>query len=160
MVNINALSQDHPGVLNEQCALSNGGLHQGDVFHPDFQHGRPAYFDISICSTILSPFSASYAGVAAAAGEVAKHEKHFASVEKVGSDFIPLVLKCFGVWTPFALNTLCTIADCTTPHSGNLARKNLLQQLSVALWIQNDFEIWGIDIDKNLVYNTVCRLST
>ena len=69
--------------------------------------------------------------MAAAGGEVAKDEKHLAAVEKVGSDFIPLVIECFGVWTPFALKTLCTIADHTTPHSGvprNLVRKNLLQQ--------------------------------
>ena len=46
------------------------------------------------------------AWVAAAAGEVAKDEKHLAAVEKVGSDFIPLVVKTFGVWTPFALKTL------------------------------------------------------
>ena len=78
--------------------------------------------------------------MAAAAGEVAKDEKHLAAVEKVGFDFIPLVVECFGVWTPFALKTLCTITDRTPPHSGaprNLARKNLLQQLSVALWMNN-----------------------
>jgi len=36
---------------------------------------------------------------AAAAGEVAKDEKYLAAVEKVGSDFITLVVKTFGVWT-------------------------------------------------------------
>ena len=78
--------------------------------------------------------SASCAGVAAAAGEVAKEEKHLAAVEKVGSDFIPLVVQTFGVWTPFALKMLYVVADCSTPRSGvprKLARKNLLQQLSV-----------------------------
>jgi len=140
----NALPQDHPGVLKEQRASYDDGLRPGDVFHPDFQHGRPAYFDISICSTTqpaFIPSSASCTGVvAAAAGEVAKDEKHWAAVENVGSDFIPLVVECSGVWTPFALKTLRTIADCITPHSGvpcNLARKNLLLQLSVALWLNN-----------------------
>ena len=51
----------------------------------------------------------------AAAGKIAKDEKHSASVEKVGSDFIPLVVEGFGIWTPFALKSLQTIADCTTP---------------------------------------------
>jgi len=55
---------------------------------------------------------------AAAAGEVAKDEKHLATVE-------------------FAFKTLCTIADHTTPVHCNLARKNLLQKLSVALWMNN-----------------------
>jgi len=38
-----------------------------------------------------------------------------AAVEKVGSDFIPLVVELFGVWTPFALKQLQLIADRTTP---------------------------------------------
>ena len=144
LVNIiyNALSQDQPGV-KEQRASYDDGLCPGDVFHPDFQHGRSAYFDVSINSTTqpaLISSSASCAGVAAAAGEIAKDEKHLKAVEKVGSDFIPLVVESFGVWTPFALKTLQTIADHTTPHTGvptKLARKNLLQQLSVGLWMNN-----------------------
>ena len=146
LVNIiyNALSQDHPGVLKEQRASYDDGL-RPDIFHPDFQHGHSAYFDVSVCSTIQPAFissSASCAGVAAAAGEVAKDEKHLAAVEKTGSDFVPLVVECFGVWTPFALKMLKVIADCTmaTPRSGvppKLAAKNLLQQLSVALWQSN-----------------------
>ena len=146
LVNIiyNALSQDHPGVLREQRASYDDGLRPGDVFHPNFQHGHPAYFNVSIRCTTQSAFissCASCAGVAAAAGEVAKDEKHLAAVEKVGPDFIPLVVETLGVWTPFALKTLQNIADCTTPRSGvprKVARKNLLQQLSVQLWFNND----------------------
>ena len=111
LVNIiyNALSQDHPGVLKEQRASYDDGLRPGDVFHLDFHHGRLAYFDVSIhCTTqpAFISFCASCAGVTAAAGEIAKDEKHLAAVEKVGSDFIPLVVETFGVWTPFALKTL------------------------------------------------------
>jgi len=142
LVNIvyNALEQDHPGVLKEQRASYDDGLCPDDVFHPDYQHGRPVYFDISVRSTTLPSFvssSASCAGVAAAA---AAGEKHLAAVEKVGSDFIPLVVETFGVWTQFALKTLYAIADRTTPHSGvprKVARRNLLQQLSVQLWLNN-----------------------
>jgi len=43
----------------------------------------------------------------------------------------------FGVWTPFALSTLSTIADHTTGVSRQLARKQLLQNLSVTLWWYN-----------------------
>ena len=145
LVNIiyNALSQDNPGVLKEQRASYDDGLRPGDIFHPDFQHGRSAYFDVSVRSTIQPAFissSAACVGVAAAAGELAKGQKHLAAVEKAGSEFVPLVVECFGVWTPFALRMLRIIADCTTPRSGvptKLARKNLLQQLSVALWQSN-----------------------
>jgi len=38
---------------------------------------------------------------------VAEDEKHLAAVEKVGADFIPLVVECFGVWTPFAFKSYC-----------------------------------------------------
>jgi len=31
--------------------------------------------------------------------------KHLAAVEKVGADFIPLVVETFEVWTLFVLNT-------------------------------------------------------
>ena len=167
LVNIiyNALSQDHPGVLKEQRASYDDGLRPGNVFHPDFQHGRPAYFDVSIRCTTQPAFissCASCAGVAAAAaGEVAKDEKHLAAVEKVGSDFIPLVVETFGVWTPFALKTLQSIADRTTPRSGvprKVARKNLLQQLFVQLWSNNAkmilryWALQGSDDDDNPLF--------
>ena len=105
--------------------LSSDRLHPGDVFHPDFQHGWPAYFDVSIRSTTQPSFissSAFFAEVAAAAGEIAKDEKHLAALESTGSDCIPLVVEYYGVWTPFALKTLQTIADRTTSHSGVLER--------------------------------------
>jgi len=42
--------------------------------------------------------------------------------------FIPLVVEIFGVWTPFALSILHSIADHTTTRSGisrKMARRNL-----------------------------------
>ena len=55
----NALSQDHPGVLKEQRASYNDGLRPGDIFHPDFQNGRSACFDVSICSTTQPAYISS-----------------------------------------------------------------------------------------------------
>jgi len=81
-----------------------------------------------------------------------------AAVEKIGSDFIPLVVETLGVWTPFALKMLYVVTDCSTPRSGvpcKLARKNLLQQLSVQLWINNAkmilhyWALQGIDDNDN-----------
>ena len=49
---------------------------------------------------------------------------------------MPLVVETFGVWSPFALRSLDSIADHTTARSGasaQLACKNLLQQFSVTL---------------------------
>ena len=85
-----ALSQSHPGSREfHSCP--------GDVYHPDFHHSRPTYFDISVCSTTqASPISSSStcAGVAAAAEELAKDERHQDVVEEAGCDFSPLLLKC------------------------------------------------------------------
>ena len=53
---------------------------------------------------------------------------------------VPLVVETFGFWSPFALQTLRTIAERTTARSGastKQARKHLLQQLSVSLWTNN-----------------------
>jgi len=135
------LSQSHPGVLKEQRVSCEDHSRPGDVYHPDFQHGRPACFDASVRSTTQPSHisSSSCAGVAAA-GELAKDQRHQDAVDEVGCDFIPLVVETLGVWSPFALQTLHTIADRTTARnsiSTKLARKNLLQQLSVSLWTNN-----------------------
>jgi len=55
------------------------------------------------------------------AGEVAKGEKHLGTVEKVGYDFIPLIVESFGAWTPFDLKI-------TLPH-GVVSLVNLLKNL-------------------------------
>jgi len=153
-----ALSQSHPGVLKEQRVSCDDHSRPGDVYHPDFQFGRPAYFDVSVRSTTQSSYissSSCCAGVAAAAGEVAKDLKHQDLVEEAGCDFVPLVVETFGVWSPFALRTLHIIADRTTARSGvstKLARKHFLQQLSVSLWTSNARMIlryWALQCEDN-----------
>ena len=138
-----ALLQDHhPGVLQEQGIASSDQSHPGDIYHPDFSLGRPVYFHLSVRCTTQPAFissAASQAGVAATAGEKAKDNRYLEFVTNDGGDFIPLVCESFGVWSPFALSTLFTIADCTTVKNG-LSRKlarQLLQQLSVTLWKYN-----------------------
>ena len=77
---------------------------------------------------------------AAAAGEEAKDNRYLDSVTNDGGDFIPLVCESFSVWSPFALSTPFTIADHTTVKNGlsrKLARRQLLQRLSVTLWKYN-----------------------
>ena len=47
-----ALLQDHSGCKKEQCCSTDLD-HPGDVFHPDFQFGKPGYvFLISLCVTL------------------------------------------------------------------------------------------------------------
>ena len=53
---LHALLQDHPGVLCEQGIGSDQSL-PGDIYHPDFALGRPAYFELSVrCTTQPSLF--------------------------------------------------------------------------------------------------------
>jgi len=137
------LLQDHPGVLREQGTSTSDRSRPGDIYHPNFRLGRPAYFDLSVrCTTQSAVISsaASQAGVAAAAGEEAKDNQYLDIVNQSGGDFIPLVCESFGVWTPSALSTLFSIADRSTVKNGlprKVARRQLLQQLSVTLWRYN-----------------------
>ena len=85
--------QDHPGVLWEQ-GISSDQFRPGDIYHPDFNLGRPAYFDLSIRSTTqsavissASSLASSQAGVAAAAGEVAKDSQYQDVVSADGGDY-------------------------------------------------------------------------
>ena len=82
----------------------------------------------------LHTFHPLVPGIAAAARELTKDERRRDFVEDAGCDFIPLVMETFGVWSPFVLQVIYSIADHTTARSGastRVARKNLLQQLSV-----------------------------
>ena len=47
---------------------------------------------------------------AAAVGEEARDDQYLNIVNQSGGDFAPLICETFGVWTPFALSTLFTIA--------------------------------------------------
>ena len=49
-----ALSQSHSGVLKEQRVSYEDNSRPGDVYHPDFQHGRPAYFLYCIVLVLYS----------------------------------------------------------------------------------------------------------
>ena len=75
----------------------------GDVYHPDFLLGRPAYFDITIRNSFQPSYvvhSAHCAG--AAAGEIEKDDRHMANVEVAGGLFYPLVVESYGMWPPIA----------------------------------------------------------
>ena len=137
------LRQDNTNVLLEQRVSGDSGSRPGDIFHPEFDHGKATYFDVSVRSS-LQPSNITRAthtaGVAAATGELLKDSQHQATVEASGGSFIPLVVESLGLWTPFAKKTLKSIATRSAFKSGlpsHLAFKQLLQQLSSQLWAQN-----------------------
>ena len=85
------LLQDHPGVLREQSIASDQSR-PGDIYHPDFTLGRPAYFDLSVRCTTQPSFisaAASKARVAATASEEAKDDHYLETVNNHVDDFFP-----------------------------------------------------------------------
>ena len=116
-----ALLQDHSGCKKKNSIAALIWIFLGDVFHPDFQFGKPAYVDVSVCHPLrdsLICLSAATAGVTAGCGEVDKDSHHEASVWAAGGIFVPLVVESLGLWSPNSLAVLRVIALRTTSKSG------------------------------------------
>ncbi len=87
---------DNSNVRREQRCSSHSMTRPGDVLHPDFSLGKPAYFDISVRNSFIPSHlinAAIKAGAAAEAVEVEKDERHLANVLSYGCLFYPLVVE-------------------------------------------------------------------
>ena len=135
-----ALLQDNTGCHKEQQCAGSRLDRLGDVFHPDFVHGKPAYFDITVrCPSqeSLLGWSAVSAGVAAAKGEKDKDAHHDELVQAAGGVFVPLVIESLGLWSAASRPVLQDITLRTPTKSGishGLAYRHLLEQFCVCLW--------------------------
>ena len=115
----------------------------GDIYHPDFTNGKPAFFDITIRNSLQPSYivaAATSAGAAALAGEMEKDAYHDDIVAAAGREFFPLALVTLGNWTPSSLMTLKIITlKTTTCNTTSLSQafQNLIEQLSVKLWLFN-----------------------
>ena len=110
----NALLIDDKGTLLEQTFSSQNNNRPGDVYHPNFLFGRPAYIDLTIRNTVQLKFvanSANSAGSAAAEGELEKDLKYKEAVADSGALFFPLAVEMYGCWTPTSLDTIEAIAS-------------------------------------------------
>ena len=138
-----ALLVKNKDVVKEVRCSGSDESRPGDVFHPDFLEGKPAYFDITVRNSLQPLYvtkAAVRAGAAAEAGEEQKDTRHEANVLATGGLFYPLVLETLGFWSPFSIKTLKAIASKTSAVSGirfHQAFQNLTQQLSVQLWKYN-----------------------
>ena len=137
------LLMDNKGVLREQRCGTNNNNRPGDVFHPDFSFGKPGYFDVSVRNSFQSQFlsrASEHPGAAGEAGELDKDDKHEKDVTATGGLFFPLIVETFGIWTPNSLRTLKRIASKATSINIiplSLATRNLIQLLSIRLWVFN-----------------------
>ena len=137
------LSQEKSNIRLEEWNWGATTQRPGDIYHPDFLDGHPAYFDVLVRNMLQLGnlnHASTNAGAAAIAGEMEKDNKHAGSVEEVGGRFFSLVTEMLGVWTPSSLFLLRTFTEITTLHNGlspSIAALNLMQQLSVKLWSYN-----------------------
>ena len=136
------LSDDSGCKLEQGCSTFNYKK-PGDIFHPDFLDGLPAYFDITVSNSLLPQFitvAATCPGAAADAGEKEKDKKHNDDVTHAGALFYPLVVESLGFWSAHSLETLKIIAKRAALHNNIAVSQsvcNLHEQLSVCLWKTN-----------------------
>ena len=78
-----ALLTDNSDVKKEQRTGGQDSSHRpGDIYHPDFINGKPAFFDITVRNSLQPRYvvsSATSAGTAALAGEAEKDEEDVVS---------------------------------------------------------------------------------
>ena len=138
-----ALLVDNKESKREQKCGGESNNRPGDVFHPDFLEGRPAFFDVSVRNSLQPSYVSKAAikpGAAAEAGEIEKDEKHERAVTQAGGHFYPLIVETLGHWSPSSLETLKTIASKASSMNHipfSQAYSNLMEQLSVRLWQYN-----------------------
>ena len=53
-----ALLSDKKSCRTEQNCSANNQSRPGDIYHPDFLNGNPAFSDISVCNSLQSHLSA------------------------------------------------------------------------------------------------------
>ena len=155
----------------QQCAGSRLDR-PGDVFHPDFVHGKPAYFDVTVLQESLLGRSAVSASVAAAKTRMLTMMSLCRLLEVSLSPW----------WlSPWVCGLLLVILSCrillfrTTTRSGisrGLVYRHLLEQLSVCLWRHNSrtflhlfsllpgsplWELNSVSCPLPAVWSVVCR---
>ena len=138
-----SLMMDNAGVRREQTCSAQSNSRPGDIYHPDFLHGKPAYFDVSVRNSFHLAYtvkSAVQPGSAAEAGEIEKNSRHDSDVSSCGGLFYPFVIETFGIWSPQSLETLKIISrKCSIMSSISISKatSNLHELLSVRLWQYN-----------------------
>ena len=131
-----ALLTDKKHAKREQLCSGYDSNRPGDIFHPDFLLGRPGFFNVTVANSLQPSFiikAASNAGAAEAC-------KDFRRVTAASGIFYPLAVETLGLWTPYSLKILRSIASRISAMSHMKFSKslnNLLQQLPVKLWSYN-----------------------
>ena len=134
---------DNNGCKLEQICGSSNYKRPGDIYHPDYLDGVPAYFDVTVRNSLLPQFvslAATNPGAAAEAGEKEKDSKHDDEVTRVGAVFYPLVIESLGLWYPQSLEILKIIARREALQSNISISQSVCkfhEQLSVCLWKYN-----------------------
>ena len=100
-------------------------------------------FDVTVANSLQPSFiikAASNAGAAAEAAEDCQDFRHADRVTAADGIFYPLAVETLGLWTPYSLKILRSIASRISAMSHMTFSKslnNLLQQLPVKVWSYN-----------------------
>ena len=109
----NALLEDDSRCRREVRCSSTSNSSHGDIFYPNFEHGHPTYFDLTVRNSLQPSYlvqAATCPRAAAAAGEIEKDQRQDVMVSNTEGIFHPLVVESLGLWTPNSLQVLTIIA--------------------------------------------------
>ena len=118
------------------CCSTTSKSTPDDIFHPDFQHGLPTYFDVSVRNFLQPSYiiqAANHAGAAAETEVLQKDRRHEDMVKATGSLFEPVGVGTLGLWHPHSMRMLKIIAGKTAFHHCQTVRTLmfLYEQLSL-----------------------------
>ena len=96
------------GTHHEQACSAQSKDRPGDIYHPDFLHEKPAYFDVLVRNSfhlVYAVTSAVEPSSATETGEMERDSLHDSDVSSCGGLFYPLALRLLEflplrVWKP------------------------------------------------------------
>ncbi|XP_062520169.1 uncharacterized protein LOC134195179 [Corticium candelabrum] len=133
-----ALLTNNKHVKRERCSGFDNSR-PGDTFHPDFLLDRPSFFDVTIANSLQPSFIITAAINAGAAAEACKDFCHADRVTAAGGIFYPLAVETLGLWTPYSLKILRSIAS----------RISAVSHMTFSKSLNNLSLVHNIDVDIN-----------
>ena len=136
----NTLLVDDCRCRSEQNCSRDSRKRPGNIFHPNFQHGLPAYFDVTVRNSLQPSYlvqAACYAGAAAQAGEDESLTASNDGIRNRKAYLNHLLLSLLVCGRPNSLRTLKNTARKASIHNGQTLSQtitSLHEQLAVALW--------------------------
>ena len=130
----------------KEVMVDSSGQRPADVYFPDWSRGRPLAIDVTVSHPSQSTTSLRARGEASASERAAerreaeKERRYKAKCGAKGVDFLAAAVCCFGGWLGDSEAVVGELADriaYSTGLAASVAKAQLWQQLSIALWRGN-----------------------